>query len=90
MFIARIDGSVVSTAKHGSLRGFKLLIGQRLDSEGNNAGEPHILLDPLGAGRGSLVFVTSESEMARKFTGDNTTPSRMVVIGIIDSMEPGR
>ena len=35
MFIARIDGSITSTVKHKSLRGLRLLIGQRLTCGAN-------------------------------------------------------
>jgi len=48
MFIARIDGSITSTVKHKSLQGMRLLIGQRLEADGSEVGEPLVLADDLG------------------------------------------
>jgi microcompartment protein CcmK/EutM len=84
MFIARIDGSICSTVKHQSLAGLRLLIGQRLGADGTEVGEPLVLIDDLGAGVGSRVLVTSDGDLARQQLHDNTTPSRMMVVGIID------
>ena len=86
MFIARIDGSLTSTVKHQSLQGWRLLIGQRLDADGSDVGEPLVLIDDLGAGQGSQVLVTSDGDLARQKLADNTTPSRMMVVGIIDGL----
>ena len=84
MFIARIDGSLTSTVKHRSLQGCRLLIGQRLEANGAEVGEPVVLLDDLGAGLGSQALVTTDGDLARQRLADNTTPSRMTVVGIID------
>jgi ethanolamine utilization protein EutN len=86
MLIARIDGSITSTVKHKSLRGFRLLIGQRLEADGSEVGDPLVLMDDLGARVGSHVLVTTDGDLARQKLADNTTPSRMIVVGIIDCM----
>jgi ethanolamine utilization protein EutN len=86
MFIARIDGSITSTVKHQSLCCQRLLIGQRLEADGSEVGEPMVLIDDLGAGLGSHVLVTSDGDLARQKLADNTTPSRMMVVGIIDGL----
>ncbi len=84
MFIARIDGSLTSTVKHRSLGARRLLIGQRLETDGTGVGEPLVLIDDLGAGVGSHVLVTTDGDLARQKFADNTTPSRMIVVGIIE------
>lgn len=86
MFIARIDGTLTSTVKHGSLHGLRLLIGQRLEANGAEVGDPLVLIDDLGASRGSRVLVTTDGDLARQKLGDNTTPSRMMVVGIVDGL----
>ena len=86
MFIARIDGSITSTVKHRSLHGVRLLIGQRLEANGREVGEPLALIDDLGAGVGSLVLVSTDGDLAREKLRDNTTPSRMIVVGIVDRL----
>ena len=86
MIIARIDGTVTATVKHKSLEGFTMLIGQGLNERGEEVGEPWILLDKMGAGLGELVLVTSEGDSARKLTGFDTVPARMVVMGLLDGL----
>jgi len=84
MFIARIDGSMTSTVKHRSLDGVCLLIGQRLEADGSEVGEPLVIIDDLGAGLGSTVLVSTDGDLARAKLHDNTTPARMIVVGIIE------
>jgi len=86
MFLARIDGWVTSTVKHASLGDWRLLIGQRVTHDGSPVGEPMVLVDPIGARRGSRVMVTSDGDLARQLLGDNHTPSRMIVLGIVDDV----
>jgi len=91
MILARIDGTLTATVKHPSLTGITMLIGMKVNERGEEDGnEPWIILDKLGAGRGDIVCVTSEGDAARKLTGDTRTPSRMVVIGIVEHREDGR
>ena len=90
MFLARIDGWVTSTVKHASLGDERLLIGQRVATDGSDVGEPLVLLDPVGARLGSRVLVTSDGDLARQLLKDDRTPSRMVVLGIVDDVhQPG-
>jgi ethanolamine utilization protein EutN len=86
LFLARIDGWVTSTVKHASLADWRLLIGQRIDASGSAVGEPMVLVDPIGARLGSRVVVTSDGDLARQLLQDNRTPSRMVVLGIVDEV----
>jgi len=81
MFLARIDGTLVSTTKHPTLNGCRFLIGQRLDG----TGEPLVLMDWIGAGRGSTVIVSTDGDISRQKLGNNT-PGRMVVVGIVDGV----
>jgi ethanolamine utilization protein EutN len=86
LFLARIDGWVTSTVKHASLGDWRLLIGQRVTHDGAPVGEPMVLVDPIGARRGSRVMVTSDGDLARQLLRDNHTPSRMIVLGIVDDV----
>ena len=83
MFLARIDGTLTSTAKHATLKACRFLIAQRLEADGRTSGEPLVILDRLGARRGSTVMVSTDGDMVRGWLG-NTTPARMAVIGIVD------
>ena len=85
MFLARIDGSLVGTAKHETLRGCRFLIGQRLDADGSTAGEPLVILDWMGAARGATDVVSTDGDVARRRLG-NTTPARLTVAALVDAV----
>jgi ethanolamine utilization protein EutN len=84
MQIARVIGTVVSTAKNGSLDGRKFLIVQTLDAELRDRGIPMVALDSVGAGVGELVFWCRGKEASFPFKRDET-PTDCTIVGIIDS-----
>lgn len=90
MYLARIDGTLTSTTRHETLEGCQLLIGRRLSTSGRAADEPIVLLDRLGARRGSTVMVSTDGGDVRRRLG-NTTPARLQVVGIVDrvALAPG-
>ena len=45
-----------------------------------------VVVDWLGAGNGSLVMVSTDGDIARERLG-NTTPVRMVVVGIVEQVQ---
>jgi carbon dioxide concentrating mechanism protein CcmL len=85
MFLARVKGTVVATVKHPTLRGGRFLLVQRMEQDGTLAGEPNVVVDWQGAEGGSAVIVSTDGDIARAEFG-NTTPARMVVMGIVDEM----
>jgi ethanolamine utilization protein EutN len=86
MFLARIEGTVVATAKHPSLVGCRFLVARRLEADGTAAEEPNVVVDWLGATRGNTVMVSTDGDIAREKFGNNT-PARMVVVGIVDAVQ---
>jgi ethanolamine utilization protein EutN len=86
MFLARINGTVVPAAKHEALEGCRFLLAQRLEADGSLGAEPVVVIDWMGAGNGSTVLVSSDGDIARERYG-NTTPARMVVIGLVDDVQ---
>jgi ethanolamine utilization protein EutN len=88
MFLARIEGTVVTTVKHPTLDGCRFLVAQRLESDGSAGVEPMVVVDWLGAGNGSTVLVSTDGDIARARLGNNT-PARMVVVGIVDRVQAG-
>jgi ethanolamine utilization protein EutN len=90
MFLARIDGTLNSTRKHATLASVRFLIAQRLDVEGRASGEPLVVLDSMGAKRGSTVLVSTDGNLVRQWLG-KTSPARLTVVGLVDSVHaPGR
>jgi ethanolamine utilization protein EutN len=86
MFLARIEGTVVAATKHPTLDGCRFLVAQRLGADPSAGLEPIVVVDWLGAGDGSTVLVSTDGDIARARLG-NTTPARMVVVGIVDQVQ---
>jgi ethanolamine utilization protein EutN len=80
MRLATIKGHVTATVKHKSLNGWRLLLAMP-DSPDL---APQIVLDSLGAGIGQKVLISSDGSEARKIVGDERSPARWTVLGIID------
>jgi len=87
MFLARVDGTLTASRKDHRLEGVRFLIGQRLQADGSTIGEPLVFLDRMGAGRGSIVLVSSDGTIARDWLGKGV-PARLVVVGIVDRVAP--
>ena len=92
MFLARVEGSVVSTKKDASMIGRKLLLlrPQLVDDKDPTkfrAGQNTVIaVDTLGAGIGELVMFCQGSS-ARLAGGLREAPVDAVVIGIVDVVD---
>jgi len=86
MYLARITGSLVAAAKHATLNGCRFLVAERLEADGSVQAEPIVVVDWLGAANGSTVLVSTDGDIARARFG-NTTPARLVVVGIVDQVQ---
>jgi ethanolamine utilization protein EutN len=84
MQMARVVGHAVSTVKHPSLHGWRLLIVQMLTADGKEDGEPILAIDNLGAGAGDQVIVSNDGAGARQLVGARDTPVRWMVLGLCD------
>ncbi len=85
MYYGRVVGSATATLKHPSMEGCKLLLVMALEADGRSVeGDPVLVVDTLGAGRGDEVMITSDGIGARELLGDNTSPVRWTVLGICD------
>lgn len=80
MRLATIRGHVTATVKHPSLCGWRLLIA--VPESPDLA--PQIVIDPLGAGLGQKVLISSDGSEARQIVGDERSPARWSVLGIVD------
>lgn len=87
MFLARVEGNVVATRKHPSFEGWRLVICQPINSSGTPEGVPQVAIDAHGAGMHQRVIISSDGMAARKAVGDDRSPARWMIIGIVDEME---
>jgi microcompartment protein CcmK/EutM len=84
MQLARIDGVIVSTVCHASMRGHRSVICQPLDPEGRDEGTPILAIDSLGAGLHQTVMITTDGSATRTLVGDERSPLRNSVLAIVD------
>lgn len=89
MFMARVVGDVVSSHRHESLGGHKLLLVRRLGLDGSVEGTEILALDVIGVGTGEDVLVVQEGGAARALFKDQKIPVQAVVVGVIDEAERG-
>lgn len=84
MFRAIVEGTATSTVRHPTMKGWKLLIVQPVDTSGRPKGDVLLVIDHLGAGLGTEVVISNDGRSARAMIGDNTSPMRWHVIGLVD------
>ena len=84
MQLGRVVGHAVSTVKHASLQGWRLLLVQLLTADGKEDGEPILAIDNLGAGVQNLVIVSNDGAGARQLVKAKDSPVRWMVLGMCD------
>lgn len=89
MLLARVEGNVVATRKHPSLDGWRLLICQPISNAGEPEGAPQVAIDSHGAGMHQRVIISSDGSASRIVVGDDKSPVRWLVVGVVDEKEPG-
>jgi ethanolamine utilization protein EutN len=78
-------GTATSTVKHSTLAGWKLLVVQPLMADGRSPdGDPQLVIDQLGAGRGQHVVMNSEGRAIREMMKTEKAPVRWSVMGLVD------
>ncbi len=87
MQIARVVGSVVSTQKHPSFEGAKLLLVQPVTLDEKAQGPALLAVDSVGAGVNEKVLVVFEGRAAGAALGRKGAPVDAAIIGIIDSVD---
>ena len=83
MQLGRVVGTMISTLKHPTFQGERMLIVQLETANGGPDGEPVLAFDRLGAGRGDRVLLTNDGRELQEKLGNNT-PGRWSVMGLPD------
>jgi ethanolamine utilization protein EutN len=87
MTLARVEGTVVATAKHPSFDGRKLMIVQPLDERGAAQGDAFLAVDMVQAGAGDTVLVNREGNGNRQLLKMGAqVPIRSLIVAIVDSL----
>ncbi|HET6249030.1 MAG TPA: EutN/CcmL family microcompartment protein [Tepidisphaeraceae bacterium] len=81
---ARVIGHATATIKHPSMNGLRMVLVQPLGVDKQPEADPQIAVDRLGSGPGQLVLLNLDGKAAREYVGDEKSPVRFFVIGIVD------
>ena len=84
MQIGLVLGTATATIKHPSFEGERMLVVQMHGSDGSDDGDPVLVFDVMGAGRGDRVIVTNDGQALQERLG-RTTPGRWSVMGLPDT-----
>lgn len=84
MFLARIDGVIVSTVCHPSMGRYRTVICQPINDAGQDEGSPVLAVDPHGAPLHSRVIYTTDGSSTRSLVGDEHSPLRNMVCALVD------
>ncbi len=81
---AVVIGKAVSSVKHPSMEGVRMLLVQPLNVLGGADAEPILAADILGSSLGSKVLLTSDGKSAREVVDDKMSPVRYWIFGLED------
>lgn len=91
MIICKVLKRVISSHKHESFEGSKLLLVQPIDPRSKELkGEAFIAIDAVQAGPDDLVLTSREGNTCRQIFGDDSAPIHAIILGIIDELEIGQ
>ena len=86
MQIARVIGTVVSTQKHLTFEGAKLMLVQPLNADDSPRGTALLAIDGVGAGVHEKVLIVLEGRAAGEALGRRAAPVDAAIVGIIDTV----
>lgn len=86
MFLAKVIGTVWATRKDEQLKNFTLQFLQPLNARRENAGDPLVAVDTIGAGVGDTVMYISAREATIPLRVASA-PVDASIVGIIDRID---
>ena len=87
MQIAKVIGTVVSTEKHRTFEGAKLLLVQPVNADDTPRGVALLAVDGVGAGVHETVLIVQEGRAAGEALGKKAAPVDAAIVGIVDEVE---
>ena len=86
MIHGKVIGNIHSTINHPFYDGKKLLVVERVETDGTPASGYLVAVDRAGAGAGETVLVLDEGNGARQVLESKDGPVRSVIVGIVDAI----
>jgi ethanolamine utilization protein EutN len=84
MLLGTVIGHATATIKHPSFDGWRLVIVQPLNNARQPEADPVVAVDKFNAGAGQQVILNMDGKGARQYIGDEKSPVRYFVAGIVD------
>jgi ethanolamine utilization protein EutN len=84
MLLGKVIGHATATIKHPSFDGWRLVIVQPLNNARQPETDPVVAVDKFNAGAGQQVILNMDGRGARECIGDDKSPVRYFVAGIVD------
>jgi ethanolamine utilization protein EutN len=84
MQLATVIGTATATIKHPSFNGWRFAIVQPLNAARQPEADPLIVVDKFNASIGQTVVLNSDGIGARQYIGDEKSPARWFVVGIVN------
>ena len=86
MELARVEGTVISTAKNDRLDGYKLLLVNLVGPDMKATSTYLVAVDSVGAGEGEIVIIVRGSS-ARQSADLTNVPTDTSIVAIVDTVE---
>ena len=88
MFLGRVVGSVVSTVKHPTYRGQKLMVVRLTTPQGLLTDKTMLAVDAVGSGPGDWVVISSDGRGVSDILGyEDLIPIREIIVGLVDRVD---
>lgn len=84
MKIGRVVGNVVSTVKNPTHNGYKLLLIEFIDTEGNPISPRQIAFDGACAGVGDIVLINVDGGAGKMLLEDKEVIADLTICGVLD------
>ena len=85
MYFGKVIGTVWATRKDENLQSFKLQFVQPLNAKLQNAGDPIVAVDTVGAGPGETVFYITSREATIPLPVE-MAPVDASIVGIVEQV----
>jgi microcompartment protein CcmK/EutM len=90
MILGKVIGTITSTINHPFYDGKKLLVVEKIETDGTAASGYLVAVDRAGAGAGETVLVLDEGNGARQVLESADGPVRSVIVGIVDEIDESK
>ena len=86
MILGMVVGTVVCSTRADQIEAAKYLLVEHCDQHGKGKNDFHVVLDPVGAGPGEMVFVSLGSP-SRNTDRTLDRPIDALILGIVDLVD---